>query len=215
MVIDWLKSQHRGIAIYLCCSYKEEHFQTPLHMVGSLLKQIIQHKAALPDEVRSLYEQHLRKKTLPKLDELAKLLVQEVKTCSTVFVVINALDECLERGNTGGIMLDDILRLPCNARILITSEYSPTIEDRFESIPHIIVDIRATEEDVKRYVRACAEKERALAKHLRSSLGLMEHIVNTIAEESKGMFLLARLHMGSLSKELTRREVRAADPKPG
>lgn len=189
MIIDWLESQHRGTVIYLYCNYKEEDTQTPQNMVGSLLKQIVQHKAALSDDVRSLYKKHLRNKTPPKLDELARLLVQEVKTCSTVFVVIDALDECPERGNTRGRLLDEVQGLPSNARIFITSRYSPTIEDRFETIPHIVIDIRATEEDVKRYVQARIKKERALAKHVRSSPGLMEDIMNTLAEGSQGMYV--------------------------
>ncbi|KAK4101587.1 hypothetical protein N658DRAFT_385173, partial [Parathielavia hyrcaniae] len=158
MVIDWLESQHRGIVIYLYCNYKEEAIQTPHNMLGSLLKQIVQQKIALPEEVRSLHKEHLQKQTLPKLDELARLFVQEVKTRSAVFVVIDALDECAERGNTRGTLLDTIERLPSNARVLITSRYSPTIQDGFKMIPHIIADIRATPEDVKRYVQARIEK---------------------------------------------------------
>ncbi|KAH6842257.1 hypothetical protein B0I37DRAFT_329488, partial [Chaetomium sp. MPI-CAGE-AT-0009] len=154
MLIDWLESQDRAPVIYLYCSYKEEDIQTPRNMVGSLLKQIVQHKATLSDEVGRLYEKHRRKKTLPNLDELAQLLVREVETCSRVFVVIDALDECRDRDNTRGRLLDEIQGLPSNARVLITSRYSPMIEDRFKNIPHISVEIRATREDVKRYVQA-------------------------------------------------------------
>ncbi|RMJ16034.1 hypothetical protein CDV36_004270 [Fusarium kuroshium] len=211
MVIEWLRSQHQGTGaavIYLYCSYKEEGVQTPREMIGSLLKQVVQHKAALPDGLRHLYDKHARGKTPPKLDELARLLVQEVASLPFVFVVIDALDECPERGNTRDTLLTEIQKLPQNARILITSRYSPQIDERFDSVPHI--DIRATDDDVKRYIEVRIEKESSLAKHVRSDPTLMEEIIKTVAKCSQGMFLLAQLHMDSLAKKLNRRQVRTA-----
>ncbi|KAI0868926.1 ankyrin [Hypoxylon argillaceum] len=148
MVIDWLERQHRAAdvaVIYLYCSYKEEEVQTAENMVGSLLKQLVYHRAALPDD---------------------------------------------------------------NTRILITSRYSLTIEDKFGNVPQI--DIRATDDDVKRYVEACIEEKASLAKHVRSSPEMIEEITETVIQTSQGMFLLAQLHMDSLARKLTRRQIRAA-----
>ena len=199
MLIDWLESQNRGIVTYLYCSYEEQETQTLQNMVGSLLKQIVQRKATLPDEVLDLYEKHARNKTRPTLDELARLLVQEVKTCSAVFVVIDALDECPESGNIRATLLKIIQGLPSHTRVVVTSRYSPTILDRFEDIPHIVVEIRATEEDVKQYVQARAEgrikKEKALAKDVRASPGLMEEIINTVAQGSRGMYVVSPFNL--------------------
>lgn len=192
MVIDWLESQHQSThaaVIYLYCSYKEEEAQTPQNMIGSLLKQVVQHRATLPADVRALYNKHLQKKTYPKLDELARLLVQEVNAYSRIFVVVDALDECPERGNIRGRLLAEIQKLPQNARILITSRYSPKIEERFENFPHI--DIRATDEDVKRYIEARIEKEKSLARHVRSNQALMEEITKTVVESCQGMCVLS------------------------
>jgi len=192
MVIDWLETRHQGATpapvIYLYCSYKEEEVQTPQNMIGSLLKQMVQQEAALPDDVRSLYNKHRQKKTNPKLDELTRLLIQEAKTRSLVFVIVDALDECPERGNTRGRLLAEIQKLPQNARILITSRYSPKIKESFEKVPHI--DIRATGEDVKLYIEARIEKGRSLAKHVRSNPTLLEEITATVVESSQGMCAL-------------------------
>ncbi len=170
--------------IYLYCSYKEEETQTPENMVGSLLKQLVQNRAVLPGDVRNLYTKHFSKKTRPRLDEFARLLVQEVTTSSLVFVVIDALDECPERGNTRARLLTEIQKLPQNARVLITSRYSSMIEERFGNVPQI--DIRATDDDFKRYVEARIE-EASLAKHVRSSSEIMEEITKTVVQTSQGM----------------------------
>ncbi|RWA06648.1 hypothetical protein EKO27_g8459 [Xylaria grammica] len=211
MVVDWLESKHRGTnvaVIYIYCNYKEEQIQTPRNMIGSLLKQLIQRRAVLPDHVRGLYKKNLQTTTHLGLDELTRALVQEMTAFSSVFVVIDALDECPERGNTRARLLTEVQKLPQNARILITSRYSSKIEGKFENV--LRIDIRETDDDVKRYVEARIEKETSLAKHVRPIPALMEDMTKTVIQNSQGMFLLAQLHMDSLGKKLTRREIRAA-----
>ncbi|KAK4112126.1 hypothetical protein N656DRAFT_768782 [Canariomyces notabilis] len=177
-------------------------------MLGSLLKQLVQRRSALPDDVRGLYDKHIRRQTHPTLDELSLLLVQEASAYSLVFVVIDALDECPERGNKRASLLKEVHKLPHNARILVTSRYSSTIQETFGNVPQI--EIRATDHDIKQYVETRIGKETSLAKHCRASPALAEEITETIVQNSRGMFLLAQLHMDSLAKKLTRREVRTA-----
>ncbi|OAL24496.1 hypothetical protein AYO22_05285 [Fonsecaea multimorphosa] len=212
MVVDWLESQHQGTdtaVIYLYCNYKEEEIQTAQNLIGSLLKQAVQHRpSALPADVLSLYNKFLEKKTGPRLDELSRLLAQEVNTYSQVFVVIDALDECPEGNNTRGELLTEIQKLPSNARILITSRYSPKIDEGFENVPHI--EIRATNQDVELYVKGRIEKERSLAAHVLRDRPLTEEVIETVVERSRGMFLLAQFHMDNLAKSLNRRELRQA-----
>ena len=198
-IIDFLENQHQGVnaaVVYLYCNYKEEEAQTAQNMIGSLLKQVVRHKTTLPDDVHSLYKKHSQKKTHAKLDELTRLLIQEVKTYTFVFVVIDALDECPERGDTRGRLLAEIQKLPKNARILITSRYSPKIEVNFKNVPHI--DIRATDEDIKRYIEARIEKERPLARHVRSNPALAEDVIKTVVGSCQGMYVFLPLRLDLL-----------------
>ncbi|OIW26857.1 hypothetical protein CONLIGDRAFT_581605, partial [Coniochaeta ligniaria NRRL 30616] len=188
MVIHWLESRYQDpntAVIYMFCSYKEEDTQTPEHLMASLLKQILQHKAVLPEDVRRLYQTHINRNTRPGLEEITPLLVQEVKTCSDVFVVIDALDECSDREDKRARLLDGIQKLPPNSHILITSRYSPKIEESFKDVPQI--DIQATNDDVKRYVQGRIAKEPKLAKHVRSDPTLMDDIIATVVDNCKGM----------------------------
>jgi hypothetical protein len=190
IIIDWLERQHQGTpaaVIYLYCSYKEEEVQTPPNMLGSLLKQLVQRRSALPDDVRGLYDKHIRRQTHPTLDELSLLLVQEASAYSLVFVVIDALDECPERGNKRASLLKEVHKLPHNARILVTSRYSSTIQETFGNVPQI--EIRATDHDIKQYVETRIGKETSLAKHCRASPALAEEITETIVQNSRGMYV--------------------------
>ena len=191
MVINWLESRYENSnvpIVYLYCSYKEEETQTVVNMIGSLLKQIVQFKGALPVSVLNLYETHSRKKTRPRLNELARLLQQEAALYSAIFVVVDALDECPEHNGTRENLLTELQRLPQNTRLLITSRYSQSIEEIFENVPFI--DIRATDQDVRRYAEARIGREKLLAKQTRQNPALMEDIIKTIVENCQGMFVL-------------------------
>ncbi|EFX01309.1 nacht and ankyrin domain containing protein [Grosmannia clavigera kw1407] len=168
---------------------------------------LIQRRAALPDDVRDLYNRYLRNRTRPDLEVLARLLEREAKLLP-VFVVVDALDECPERNNTRDELIAEFQKLSQNAHVLITSRYSQKIENSLGGFPQI--DIKATDDDVRRYVEARIEQKKSLSGHVRSTPSLREEISETITRNCQGMFLLAQLHMDSLARKLNIRGVRAA-----
>lgn len=179
--------------IYAFCSYKEEEVQTPENLVADLLKQVLQQTGSTSDDTRGLYTRHKAKKTRPTLQELTSVLVNEVDRFESVFVVIDALDECTERDNSRAQLLAEVRRLPQNSRILITSRYSPHLEESFKDAPS--VEVRATDDDVKRYIEGRIEKEPRLAKHIRSDIQLLDEVVTTIVDNCKGMYVNIPLHV--------------------
>jgi hypothetical protein len=190
MVIQWLESQYQNstaAVIYLFCSYKEGETQTAQNLIASLLKQVLERRRVLSQDIRNLHERHLQRQTRPSLDEISPLLMKELQTYSPVFVIIDALDECADRNNTRAALLAQIQKLPQNSRVLITSRYSPKIEENFKDVPAI--DIRATDDDVKRYIEGRIKREPKLAKHIRSDPTLMDDIVTIVVENCQGMYV--------------------------
>ncbi|GAB1317947.1 hypothetical protein MFIFM68171_08157 [Madurella fahalii] len=211
MVIDWLASGYpdqQVAIIYFYCSYKERELHTAKNVIGSLLKQLIQHMPSLPEGLLNLYDEHRQKGTRPDLNELTRLITQHAQNFSDIFVVIDALDEYSDFDLRRSTLFDEIEKLPENVRILITSRHSQRIDERFKGVPYI--EVRAADEDVKRYVVARYDKEMSLAGRIRSNQALKEEIIDTVVARSQGMFLLSQLHMDSLSKKLTVRQVRSA-----
>src|SRR5277367_1670749 len=97
IIIDHLESAFKdqsdvGIA-YIYCNYKEEA-QTSVHLVGSLLHQLVQRHSNPSNEIHSLYKSHFSKRTHPTLSEYSTLLQSECRSFSKVVIVIDALDEC-------------------------------------------------------------------------------------------------------------------------
>lgn len=181
------KQNSTAAVIYLFCSYKEGETQTAQNLIASLLKQVLERRRVLSQDIRNLHERHLQRQTRPSLDEISPLLMKELQTYSPVFVIIDALDECADRNNTRAALLAQIQKLPQNSRVLITSRYSPKIEENFKDVPAI--DIRATDDDVKRYIEGRIKREPKLAKHIRSDPTLMDDIVTIVVENCQGMYV--------------------------
>jgi hypothetical protein len=62
-----------GIA-YLYCNFRRQHEQKPADLLVSLLKQLIQQRPSVPENVKSLYHRHMDKRTRPSLEEISKVL---------------------------------------------------------------------------------------------------------------------------------------------
>jgi hypothetical protein len=133
----------------------------------------------------SLYHCHSKKRTRPTLDELSKLLQSEVRRISKVFIVIDALDECPESNRTRESFLSEIRKLQPTIHLLITSRHILAIEREFEHAAQ--VEICASSEDVKKYLKYRIESEGRLVRLVKADPALQAAIVNTIVENAKGM----------------------------
>jgi hypothetical protein len=67
--------EHDAVAtIFIYCNYKEQAEQTVSNLVASPLKQIIQDRGTILDDVRSFYQHHRRRPTRPTLDQLTVVM---------------------------------------------------------------------------------------------------------------------------------------------
>jgi hypothetical protein len=171
--------KHTDVAVvFIYCNYKEQTDQTASNLIASLLKQIVQDCPAVSDNVRSFYTLHQRQGTRPILSQLITTLRQEIESYSKVFIITDALDECTEAKDRA-ILLRELRSLsPLKVNLLVTSRKLQSIEEHFMEIPRL--DIRADDEDVKKFV----EGELEAHLHLRKLKGT---IVSKIIEKAAGM----------------------------
>ena len=157
--------------------------------MAALLQQLVQQHSVISDEVHELYKSHITKRTRPSLAEFSKLLQSEINGYSKVFVIVDALDECNEKDMTR--LVTELLHLPRHLQLLFTSRYSPDIEPKFKDMPRL--EIRASDADVRNYLHSLVEKEDfCLHRYIQKDASLRSTIIDTIAEKSKGMFVLLR-----------------------
>jgi hypothetical protein len=143
-----------GIA-YLYCNFRRQDEQKADDLLISLLKQLSQERASLPDSVKALYKKHKDKRTRPSFDEISKTLQSVAIMFSRVFIIIDALDECRTTDGCRTRLLTEIFLTQAKSRanVFATSRFLPEVTERFEET--ISLEIRASEEDIRRYLDGC------------------------------------------------------------
>ncbi|CCF34483.1 ankyrin [Colletotrichum higginsianum] len=123
-----------------------------------------------------------KKGTRPMTKQLSQVFAKLFSSCDNIFIVIDALDECASSDMEAVELVGALQGLGDNVRILLTSRTSTNFEGFFKDA--VRIDIKAKDED--------------------------DDIITSIAESAQGMFLLATLNLDSLSRKLTRRDVRSS-----
>jgi hypothetical protein len=140
-----------GIA-YLFCSYSAQIDQTGPNLLSALLKQLVYNRPDIAAPVTNLHNQHSPRQTKPSLDELTQALLSICSSYSTIYMVVDALDECLGQDGVRRQLIEKLQRLQDgrNVRLLFTSRFIPEITKEFQSSASL--EVRASEEDVRRYI---------------------------------------------------------------
>jgi hypothetical protein len=182
-----LESQNTGVAVvYL--NHKETDIQSPSNLLAGLWRQlVVSDQSIIPPTVQRLYEKHRERHTRPSLDDTHSILCSAILEYSRVFIIVDALDEYPED------LRDIVLRR--------LSALGPTVNLMLTSRPHIKIDhdisdsiiktleIRATEDDIRRHIAAQIKKSRRLSGHVKNSPGLREEIERITVLRSDGMYV--------------------------
>jgi hypothetical protein len=140
----------------------------------------------------------------------------------TVYIVIDALDECRDSNGARRQFLAKLRDLQAgrDIRIIATSRFIPEIMDAFRDA--LSLEVKASKEDVRRFV---AGQICRLPKCIQTDLALQDMVQDKIVEAVDGMyvsflasqsnidlqvsrFLLARLHLDSLLDKKTQTKVK-------
>ncbi|KAJ7688184.1 ankyrin repeat-containing domain protein [Mycena rosella] len=208
LVVNHLETRARNENLGLACIYlnhKETDTQTIPNLLGGLLKQLIL-GTPIPSEVNSLYAHHSSRQTRPAPDEFRKALNSALVGYPQVYFIIDALDEYPEHPRH--LFLKHLATLVPQIKILLTSRPHINLDSYFPNLK--IIEIQATEKDIHRYLDIQIQDSVRLSKHIRTRPELAGEIQAKITGNSKGMFLLAKLHIESLAAKNTIKSVREA-----
>lgn len=193
IVVEELNTIHENnasIAIaYLYCNFRREHEQKLEDLLSTLLKQLVQEQPDIPDSVKSLYERHKDKRTRPSAEEIQVVLQTLSAKFSRTFIIIDALDECQIssgcRQKFLSILFD--IQAKCSANLFATARPISSIEEAFKG--HESLEIRASEEDVRRYLDGHMFR---LPGFVIRNIGLQEEIKSGIIKAVDGMCVSLR-----------------------
>ncbi|RYO78730.1 hypothetical protein DL762_008550 [Monosporascus cannonballus] len=200
-----MQSDIIGVA-YIYCNYKAQADQTTTSLLAAILKQLAQARPSVADPVARLYNRHPDRRTRPSLEEIINALRSVLSNYSSVYVVVDALDECAYKDGTRNQLLATLrdLQSETDMHLMVTLRFIPDIENEFRSTPTL--EVRASGADVKRFVLGQIYR---LPKCVQRDDELQGFALDKIAEAVDGMFLLARLHVDSLLDKRTKSKVKS------
>lgn len=172
-----------GIA-YLYFNFRRHDEQKIDNLLASLLKQLAENQPSLPVAVKELYDQHKKKRTRPSFEDIFNCLKIVTKLYSRVFILVDALDESTVSDGCRQRFLSSLFNLQAEfgASFFATSRLILSIEKEFEG--HSKLDIRASDEDVRRYLDGHMFR---LPRFVTRSFELEEEIKIAIVKATEGM----------------------------
>ncbi|KAF4978531.1 hypothetical protein FZEAL_5103 [Fusarium zealandicum] len=212
LVVDHLERERvaNTTCTYVYCDHNQRQEQSPSVLLSSILQQVLQNSTEriLPSEVSLLYRQHQKYDTRPTMAQIVDVLRKLASRLSIFYVVIDALDECAESEEDAVQFMSTVCSLGSHVKVLCTSRFSTTFEDYFDQ--SMKLQISAQSEDIEMFLDTQIPLKYRLSRHIRTDPALRGEIIRAITQESQGMFLLAKLHLESLSQKINRKEVRSS-----
>jgi hypothetical protein len=193
VVVDYLTSEkvcnaNTGLA-YIYNNFRVNTRVEDLY--ASLLKQLCagSNQSSVHDVLKSFYDKHKKKQF--SAEEIFKALEAVASICSRAYIVVDALDECHLPAGERSVFLSQMFKLQTNtgAQLFATSRPIPDIIDIFQKESNVVqLEIRATEEDVRRYLQGQLFR---LPSCVGRSKELQEHIKTAIVEAVQGMYVVS------------------------
>ncbi|KAL8952473.1 MAG: hypothetical protein Q9222_001614 [Ikaeria aurantiellina] len=197
-----------GIAV-IYCEWKRRELSSATNLLASLWQQISRSKP-LSKEIKDLYKRHDQFSTLATYDEVRLILKREIESLSSVYIVIDALDELNDENSWAGSLASALHEFTQSSatrmHILATSRsQQSSLED------HSLLEITAKGEDIELFATHAISQglcsSRALSDKIRTDDQISERILLRIRQKARGLFLLARLFIQSLRQKTNIRDL--------
>jgi Cdc6-like AAA superfamily ATPase len=141
-----------GLA-FIYCGYQRGHERMPIQLLLNLLRQLVIIQNNVPDNVKRLYQSCRMSQKSPVYSEVFQVLCAVASEYSTIFVIVDGLDESEMPDSSQKIFLDSLSCLQANAdvRILLTT---PLDWDTKINSKHILsIDIYCEDDEIEQYFR--------------------------------------------------------------
>ena len=211
--------QSSGKIAYLYLSFKVEH--SIEHLLGSIIKQVVQDETELPDRLVAVYRQQQERGNEPPTSRDLSILLADISRQKPVYIIVDALDECQrETRNSLVELMQPSSFKNLSLSILITSR----LLDEFQKLAKGFerVNIQAHNTDIDLFIDREFARDADLQEFATRDPKLQDDVKNAVRLKSDGMwvhppfcvrgksqayklltsrFLLATMHIQSLAKQ--------------
>lgn len=189
-MIDYLiktQSKNGNAVCYIYFDYVEQDRQRPIHILASLVKQLVNQMSSPSVEVEKFLDTLLSKKKEPTFNELYAAFLAASKSFRRLFLVFDALDECNQSLQRKDLFLffQNLERYEIG--IFVTSRpYPEDIQIFLQNAEKI--ELSAQAEDVEAYIRQKIN-ENPRAKRLVGRGNCKDKIISDIKSCANGMWV--------------------------
>ncbi|KAI0055544.1 hypothetical protein BV25DRAFT_1895091 [Artomyces pyxidatus] len=202
----------RRTVAYFYCQHDHSWKRDPLAVLPSLLHDVLEQ---LPLPPTRLLE--MNPHTIHSREEVCQMLREMTVDSGTVFLVVDALDECTS--DHRGALINALRTLSRDIKILVTTRDWTEFRDAFKGIPVISLDTRP-DSDIVKFIRKKVrlledEEDEDPEEFVSPSLKvrdpeLRDRIVRTLVKGADGMFLWVRLQILHLRARSTEHDIAAS-----
>jgi hypothetical protein len=179
----YVDDQTVGVAC-VYCNYKERAAHTVVNLLASLCAQLASQHEEVSTDLYDLYDTRIRIRERPTQIDIERLLDIESRRFSSVYIFVDALDECTDDAGTRTTFMNALHDLPATVRVMITCR--PHILKHELDSENALIEIRAHDEDVRRYLEqriphfpACIRRKDCLTRDA----------IDVIVSSVEGMFV--------------------------
>jgi hypothetical protein len=194
IVFDYMLTTFENVddVAIVCIYFNYKEHLAAREILGNVLKQLLERNSMLPEEIIRFYAAHCELDTPhATVREISGHLQIHCQQFSTIFIIIDALDECTMEENAGVKINSELYKLP-NCRLLITGRpHVKRLISRFDSV--ISLEIRASDEDIRRSVGTQISESSLLLDCIQTDDEIRATITDTIVRKADGMYLVSHL----------------------
>jgi hypothetical protein len=189
-VLQHCANEPGKVVAYFYFVFNDQEKQLSQLMVRSLISQLSQKCTTVPAILEKLFASCNNGNRQPSLDGLLDVLREMIRTFSQSFIILDALDECVDRAELMSI-LESIAgwRLE-KLHILVTSRRERDIENSLETFihPRNVTDLRAgvVDKDIKAYIENRLSVDKNLKKW-QNNHEIRREIEAALMEKANGM----------------------------
>jgi hypothetical protein len=172
--------------VFIYFNYTFGNSQSFRNLVGGLIRQLVEQRRLASGTIKSSFQEHSTN-SIPVTDrEIKSLMSSEIMEFDRIYVILDALDECPEKGDLRFHLLNAIRSLPVDIKLLVTSRKIPSIKK--DMIGGRILEIRAAESDLRCYVKGRIDSDRNLmATHVKGNKEYEDRVMEAILRKAKEM----------------------------
>lgn len=188
LVVDHLEELY-GKKYPICmlyCSYKEHDAQSVVNLLASLVTQLATYAPETRDQVVRFSKMSQETGSQrPPLRGIRQLLLDMIQALPKVFMVIDALDEVKISDGIREDLISELVLLQSKTLLFVTARPSAFASQPFGSAP--VIEVKASDDDIRRYLETKLAADRHMGRIIGRDQDFRSLIMDTIANQCKGM----------------------------